>query len=336
MANTPTGWEPRRRVIRMMTTRLTTLTTGERVRFAKEDLDGFAEAVHSTFIPSHIEHLTYLPPVGRISDAWVVQADDGEYELYVASEELPSLGPSVPPLDPLDLIPDGLEEGRPDIEASVLVEPRNFEDSAYPELVAEAPLPVAEENRWASLPPLEWVIALAVSWGAVRFAGSFLDAAGRSAWEALCKWIATWSAKAKAPDRDRLITLRFELPGDAYVSAHVVVASDDPDAEATIRAALDSAVPIAEFVGAQVEHALIPGLSRAAFVYEAGTWRLVWFVTDGDRVYVNSIDDLPDPARLLGRPLLGGDAPGRIGPSAGFGNDAVRGSPGQLYENEED
>jgi hypothetical protein len=301
------AWENKRIVIRAGSTRTVELTTGERVRFAKEALEGVASQVRSSFLPMHVEHLAVLPPVGRWVDAKVVEADDGEFELLMEGELIPQLVHRGEDFDPLALMPADTATGEvPKTTLRVLTESRNFEDEDFQAIRRGAPIEVGQENRWASLPPLEWVFVIPVVWGAVRFAGSFFDELGRISAQKVAAWIEVSSKRSREPQRDRLVTLRFDLPGGGFVSGYIV-GPHDGDAEAATADGLSAAGALAEWVGAQVELGLIPGLQRAAFVWNEGRWNLAWYVTDGSAVYTTRWFErnAPDATRILGRPILG-------------------------------
>ncbi len=313
------GWEKKSLVIRAASTRTVELPTGERVRFAKEALEGVANQVRSSFLPMHVEHLTVLPPIGRWVDAQVVEADDGEFELLMEGEYLPQLVRSGEDFDPFALLPGEAAAGKvPEMHLRVLTESRNFEEEDFQAIRQDAPVEIGQENRWAILPPLEWVFVFPVVWGAIRFAGSFFDELGKISAQKAAAWLEGSSRRAREPQRDRLVTLRFDLPGGGFVSGHIV-APHDGEAESTTAEGLAAAGALAEWVGAQVELGLIPGLQRAAFVWAEGRWNLAWYVTDGSAVYTTHWFErnAPDATRILGRPILGDLAEdASIGPSA--------------------
>ncbi len=70
------------------TTRTVTLRSGEKVSFAREALDDAARQVESGFIPMTTEHLSYLPPFGRIYRAEVVEDGSGHADLIFHAREL--------------------------------------------------------------------------------------------------------------------------------------------------------------------------------------------------------------------------------------------------------
>ena len=59
-----------------------------RVSFALELLHDIVRQVRDGFIPMSTEHLDYLPPIGRWYDGEVVQAPDGEWELFLVGQQL--------------------------------------------------------------------------------------------------------------------------------------------------------------------------------------------------------------------------------------------------------
>jgi hypothetical protein len=298
-------WKEEPLLWRGASTRLVELSTGEKIRFTRGALEGMARQVQAG-IPMHVEHLTILPPVGLWFDAIVVEAADGEHELWMKGEYVSHYSPKGEDFEPFALMPDdrpGVEV--PEAQLRTVTEPRNFSDEDFEVVRKTAPLEIGEENRWALLSPLEWVLPIVVTWGAVKFLGAFFEEAGRVSAKELITWIRKSSKRSREPNRDSLVTLRFELPATRYVFGHIVISHDDDEAAEAI-AALAAAGELAEWAGAQSELDLIPGLRRAGYVWADGRWHLAWFITDGRAVYTTRWlkENMPDASRLLGRPLL--------------------------------
>jgi hypothetical protein len=153
------------------------------------------------------------------------------------------------------------------------------------------------------------VLSIPVLWGVTKFAGSFLDALGNESARAVVEWISRLSAKAKDGDRDRIVTLLFELPSvDGVVPLIYAFIPVDADASVvdTTMPAIDLAGMIAEVAGAQAELDVLGALRRAAFIWSGGAWRLAWWVADDTTVRITNwfLDNQPDVSRYLGRPLL--------------------------------
>jgi hypothetical protein len=81
-------------------------------------------------------------------------------------------------------------------------------------------------------------------WGVTRFVGSFLDTLGREAAETLVGWLRELSAGAKDGARDRIVTLRFELPDGAIVFGFIPITADD-DFASQVRPAIEAVGSVA-------------------------------------------------------------------------------------------
>jgi hypothetical protein len=303
-------WRESENVTMAATTRPVRTANGEIVRFAREALDGMAEQVNNGFVPIVIEHFTLLPPAGRWREAVVVEADDGHHELILRGRLFRTLSPVGADPDPWGL----LTNDRPvaTIGASIgaiALEPRNFDEATLADAKARAPVQIQEEHRWSELPPLEWIIEIGVAWGAIMFAGSFLEQLGGATARGILDWISNLSTAAKDPERDQIVTLQFELPGGNPIGPLVygfISVDSGADIPTIALPAIEAATPIAELAGAQVEHRVFGDLRRAAFFWKAGEWHLGWWVADDDAVRVTNwfVANAPDAARFLGRPLL--------------------------------
>jgi hypothetical protein len=302
-------WRDAEIVANAMSTRPVHTETGV-VVFTAAALEGVAKQIRESFVPISIEHLSILPPVGLWHDAEVVIAEDGASELILRGHPLRNLRPvGKDPDFKLLLPPDrATSTTRPAI-ASVDVEPRNFEPADFADARDSAPIPVDEVSRWSALPPIEWVLSIPVLWGVTKFAGSFLDALGKESARAVVEWIGRLSSKAKDAERDRIITLQFELPAvdgvEPLIFGFIPVDANADIAETTMPA-IDLAGMIAELAGAQAELGVLGALRRAAFIWSEGAWRLAWWVADDTTVRLTNwfLANEPDVTRYLGRPLL--------------------------------
>lgn len=254
------------------------------------------------FIAMSIEHLNMLPPVGRWSDGEVKSLEDGEQQVLLYGEMLDQFVASVEIDDPF--LPDADGEPAPDlVDVSLGVEARNFDPETWKGAAAECPLPVKELHKWSSLPPIEWVVTVPVVWGAARFLGSFLDRLGEAAGDALVEWLKITSRKAREPERDRYVTVSFDLEDGRQVFGFVPFAPDDDELVA-VAAALESAGTLAGVAG-RLNDGADPGAYRVAYLFDGRDWKLAWYVND-EGAYCTRFfsDNLPDPERFLGRPLL--------------------------------
>jgi hypothetical protein len=303
-------WTPSAYVARAMSTRPVQIKgTDYTTVVTREALEGMAAQVAADFIPIVIEHLSYIPPIGRWHSGEVIQAPDGEFELELRGSALRQLVPADedPPnvLGVVDELPAG---GSVDLTAELRYEARNFDSDANQELQADTPFPLKEEHKWSELPPLIWTLSIPVVWGAIKFAGSFFEALGKESGEAVAQWIrAAWD-RSKEPDRDRMLSIEFLLDDGSVIYGFIPSGKDDDGTHAELLGGLDEAGTLASFAGLQQERGALPGMKRAAFLFLDGTWHLAWW-TDGESVFrMRWFDDhMPDPAGFLGRPLLGTD-----------------------------
>lgn len=264
-------------VAKAASTRPVHLASGEVVAFTQQALEGILEQVSSGFIPMVYEHLSILPPMGRWVRGEITTADDGAQELLLFGEPLIQFRATGEIIDPFVPRIRGDEE-RIVLSATIASEPRNFSADAWASVKRTAPLPVRDENRWAELPPLEWVIAIPVLWGLGKFAGGFLGESGKQLAQALASWLRDASRRAKEPDRQRYVTIAFELPHGRRVFGFVPFGPDD-DELLEVERGLTQATVLAEVAGAQ-NAGVTQAAHRIAYMYDGTGWRLAWFVTD--------------------------------------------------------
>lgn len=189
------------------------------------------------------------------------------------------------------------------IAMSLAAEARNFDLDTWKEAAAECPLPVKELHKWSSLPPMEWVVSVPVVWGAAKFLGSFLERMGAATGDALVDWLKATSRKAREPERDRYVTLSFDLADGRQVFGFVPFAPDD-DELLSVTAALESAGTLAEVAG-RLNDGAERSAHRVAYLFDGSEWRLAWFVTDAGAYCTRFFaDNTPDPERFLGGPVL--------------------------------
>ena len=285
------------------TTRVTRLRSGEFVSFTRGALEGMVDQVRSSFIPANVEHLSYLPPWGRVSNATVETAEDGHAELYLHQVELPQGGTSDltlrDELEDLDLWQDA-----PSTRPSIGIDSRNFEPGTWRELTGSSAVPLKDTPRWSSLSPLIWTLTIPVTWGLVKFAGAFFERLGGGAADGLVSWISQAAKRTKMPDRESLIEIRFETDAGMVVSGFVPFDAGSDKAIETLRNSLNRLGSLAQYAGA-VAAGQAQDLQLAAFIYEDAAWRLAWWAAP-DHVYIAPwfVKNCPDPSRFLGRPLF--------------------------------
>jgi hypothetical protein len=305
-----TAWGPDDDMVaKAGSTRMVQLATGERVAFSREALEGVIEQVESRFIPMTLEHLTFLPPVGRWHSGEIIKAADGADELILRGRYLKRLHPVGADPDPWRFL-EARSADAPSSPESIEVEhvgftARSFEDAVVERAKADPPVPVEEDERWSVLPPIELILVIPVVWGLCRFMGSFLDTLGRETAEALVRWLRNLSAGAKDGERDRIVTLRFALPDETIVYGFIPIAAEDA-LDVQLLPALDAAGHVAALAGAQAAEGILGEAQQTAFLWKDGEWHLAWSALADDTVRVTNwfIANEPDPTRFLGRPLL--------------------------------
>lgn len=278
------------------TTKPTVLTSGEQVVFARQALEGMITQIDGGFIPLSEEHLTIYPPLGRVVSGSLEPTEDGYEALVIEGVTLP-IHDRDDDNDPFASSSDMPEEPPESVEVNVQVETRNFEPEVWSELAVASPLPIHEVQKWSSLPPIEWLLAIPVTWGAAKFAGSFLERLGGLTADRLTQWIGRASDAAKESGRDRFVTLSFDLSDGRRLLGFVPFSAGTDLTE--LGTAVDSAGKLAEIAGVWRDATRVDA-QIVAYLYSAGRWRLAWFVTNS-MVFRTPyfVQHLPDPSRFL-------------------------------------
>lgn len=294
-----------------MSTRIVQLTTGENVHFSAEGLARAAQQVNSGFVPMGVEHLSYLPPRGRLTRGELLTDDDGESELILYGKDLQFLRAGE-----MSLKPTGERGDEPPAEVlanvTIGVERRNYTSEAWERIVADSPIPIEDKSSWSDLPPLIWMLAIPVTWGAIRFAGSFLDRLGTASADRFIGWVKRAATSSKDPERETLIEIRFILPdGGPSVLGFAPLDAQSDASIAALLTALEQAGLLAEFAGSVAAGQQPRELRQCAFQWDSDQWRLAWWATD-EAVFVTPwfSGNYPDPQRFLGRPLLPSNSEG--------------------------
>jgi len=273
------------------------------VRFTREALVGMTEQVRSGFVLMNVEHLSYLPPIGRWYQAEVEDDEEGESELVMYGRRLSGYR------TPDGVLPEASDMTAlaPDAVAGVEIslESRNFDRDVWESLSEDAPLPTRSTAAWSSLPPLVWLITVPVVWGVGQFAGSFMKRLGERTADGLVILIKKYAPRARDNERESLVEARFEVARGLSVSAFLPFDHRSGTAVAELRDGLDGLGPVAAFAGSMTDDPQ-PKIRRVAFFREDGTWRLGWWAST-DAVHVTEWfeHNCPDPKRFLGRPVLG-------------------------------
>ncbi|WP_199430846.1 hypothetical protein [Qaidamihabitans albus] len=254
----------------------------------------------------NVEHLSFLPPIGLWHRAEVEDDAEGHSELVMYGHylELRRAQDSV-----LQNAPDDAPEGPSTIsDASIGIEPRNFEPAEWATLHEDAPLPLTERAARSSLPPLIWLLSVPVAWGAAAFSGSFLKRLGEEAASSLISWIKERTARARGNDRDALVQVNFEVGDLITVSAFVPLDQDSSDNVNSLREGLEGLGRVASFAGWMSESG---GPSEeeevrlVAFFYRDSQWHLAWWATPEEAYLTKWFEqNCPDPQRFLDRPRL--------------------------------
>jgi hypothetical protein len=286
------------------TTRTITLRSGEKVSFAREALDDAVRQVDSRFIPMAAEHLAYLPPMGRVYRAEVVEDGSGHAELIFHGRELRRRRSRDLILSEL---PGDAEPDEVDIDFELSAEPRNFERSDWEELRETAPLQLRQHSAWSELPPLIWILSSVVKWCAGEFTKGFVAKFGENLSDRLPSWLVSAAKKAKDSDRHNLLEYRFETTLGVLVTAFVPFDPNSAEAVETLRNGLNRLGTVGDFAGF-VNDGRAEDLQLAAFIFDGSDFRLAWWASQ-DTAYISPWFErhYPDPALFLGRPLL---APG--------------------------
>ena len=269
------------------------------VSFAPEALEGMAAQITQGYIPLNYEHLTFLPPIGRIDNATIHVAYDGESELLIAGRSMPNHR-IVDRLDLPSTLDDLPEVSSPELSIRLNYTPRNFDQEIAREILEECGDIADPHERWAELPPLEFVLLIPVVWSAGKFFGSFLSALGKAAGDALAAKISSWARKSKHPSRTIIFALQFELPDGSNICGYVLSTSEQ--LRVSIDTVLEMSEELAVVAGLQNEMTIFPNLKEAAFFLADGKWHLGWW-TDGERVFHTAWLDTnpPDIDGVLGR-----------------------------------
>lgn len=241
------------------------------VSFAPEALERMAAQITKNYIPLNYEHLSFMPPMGRVDNATVYVADDGESELAFSGRRLPSyrivVGPDLPPM--LDDLPKVYS---PELSIRLNYTPRNFDEETARQILEECGDIAYPDERWAELPPLEFVLLVPVVWSAGKFFGSFLGALGRAAGDALAAKISSWARKSKDPSRTTIFSLQFELSDGSKICGYVFSKSEQ--LQTSINDVLEASEDLATIAGLQNEMTIFPSMKTAAFFLADGKWHL--------------------------------------------------------------
>ena len=262
----------------------------------KEALDDLADQILTRQIPVTTEHLGFIPQIGVMEDPRVVEASDGAFELWAITRPLPKRTAGEPDLQALAELPTG---DCPSLTLGMSFSRRNFSDSDGLAIKDEADIPIESDEKWSAVPPNEFILTVAASWVAMKFAGAFVAELGKQAGGALGAQIASWSKRSKVPERDILFTLEFEVTSQEKIVGYVIAKPDQ--IEQQVSRALDASEPLASLAAVANKQDLFPDFKTVVYVFDGRSWRLAWW-TDGESVAITNWykQNPPDTTGLLG------------------------------------
>lgn len=288
-----------------------------RTSFAPEALESLIKQVREGFVTMNVEHLSYLPPVGRWYDGVVTPGSEGELDLFLKGRRLAERVEGRD--DPLQgeaatVISASSVAGGADLTLEVAL--RNFNVDIQAEIGSTSPFAVRDQVQWAHVPPLIWIVSVPVAWGFVKFIGSFFEELGRETASEFARWVKTKWDKAEEPSRDRALGIEFGVTERSAITAFVPVAHDDPKSAERITSALDNLGVVATAAGHQREEAVLPDMKRAAYIFDGTQWRFAWW-TEGTTVFKTPwfSENAPDAQRFLGHPPTTGPWEERADPT---------------------
>ena len=264
-------------------TKPTTLNTGETISFTIEALESAAQQIQDGFVPNIVEHLHYLPPVGRVVDAQVVEIEGYSY-LAVKSEAF-NLG-EIDDLTVATPSHDGTS-GPLSVRLSFATEPRNFEQEDFTELRASAPIELGETSMHSALPPLIWTITIAIApfiiFSAKAFSEAFFEALGAESGAAFVAWLNKASKRARQAERQQLFEFKFGTESGLAVFALCPFSVAGAGAVAELRNALDGIGEAAAFVyDGSFPQTMSTEARQVALLWHAGAWHLAWWASDSE------------------------------------------------------
>ena len=258
----------------------------------RSTLHDMADQVATNTVWCLVEHLSFLPPFGVWQRAAVLESEDGEAELHAFGRKLPHhIADETPNFDDLlSRLPTSIS---PPLSVELTYDRRNFDRTTGTLIEQESGGIASPVERRSLLPALAFCLFIAVTWGAKRFLGSFLDELGKQTARTLPDHLKSWAKKSKEPNRLMVLEIEFSLPDGASIKGFVF--AEPGTIEPTVEAALQAAEKLAALAGLQNEHGLLHGMKQAAFFFDDGRWQLGWW-TDGARVNLTSwFRDNPPP-----------------------------------------
>lgn len=281
MVNSPSPAATKYRA-RVITTRPITARGDDHVTvFTSECLHSMARQVREGVVWLNVEHLSFLPPLGRWRDGEVIVCDDGEEELFFSGEGLPHYWAEYVEAARDEFLARLPTNESPALSVELSYDRRNFDRATAEQLESDFDIPTHRRDRWAELPPLEYILTIPVAWGAAKFAGSFLDALGRAAGEGVVAKLRSWAKRSKKPDRSMVLVIEFKISHQS--SMRGVVIAPTSEGSCLLERAWENIELLATLAGLQAEQDVLPQMVDSVFFFDGERWRLAWW-TDGERV----------------------------------------------------
>ena len=275
---------------------------GVNVLLARSALEGLVQQITETDVWCLVEHLTFLPPIGRWVRGEIRECDDGEAEVHVYGQRLLPYVARVH-TDIAEIVESLPVSIAPLLQVSFTFDRRSFDPEIAEWIRQDSDGLCYPIERWSETPPLIFLLTIPVVWGAIRFLGSFLDELGKATGKSLATKIASWTKKRKQPDRKTVFELNFLCPNGARISGFVVAGTDE--LESRISAAIATSEYLASFAGLHHDRDFIQDMRHAAFFLDDDIWKLGWW-TDGRHLFETEWfkNNPQDVEGVLGRPLF--------------------------------
>jgi hypothetical protein len=285
------------------TTKPTTLTSGERIAFAKEALDHAVETINSGFIPQPVEHLAFLPPIGCMRDAELIE-HEGHY--WLAARDQP-LAPGTSTDVTLPIAPEAPtgDSSILDLSVKLSTEPRNFEHDDFAAIKREATSEIGETALHSELPPLIWSFAITVGGlgfvGAKAFVQEFCKQLGTTTAQEFVDWLKSSSSRAKEADREQLAQFYIDTPDGTSVLAFCPFSPDAQHSLTELAEAVTRIADVAMFAADVKTDGSAQSPRQVAFIWDDGAWHMAWWATDNGSFVTEWLKaNAPDPSRFLG------------------------------------
>lgn len=286
------------------TTRPTTLTSGDRIAFTKEALEQAVADINTGFMPMPVEHLSYLPPIGRVAEGELIEAD-GDFWLAIRDEVLfPGTSPDLT-LPEIAAETNGEEDPAAHLSVALGTEPRNFAETDFAEIRQEAPSDIGSHALHSDLPPLIWSFSVGITGlgvlGAKAFVTEFCKQLGTDSATAFVDWLKSASSRAKEIERDQLASFRLETSTGINVLAFCPFNPAADETLTELASAISRITDVAAFTAGGAHNGHAANVRQIAFIWDVGAWHLAWWASDIGSFATPWLQaNAPDPGRFLG------------------------------------